>query len=643
MHMQPQSESAQPTRHVRTPEWAAGALADALAQAQLAQAPMVVEAAARGWEAPVLVLVLAEAEKQARALVEAGAEAGAEANAEMQRKAHPVTYSEVLADPELEKIISSMEQYHHDLARDLWRHKQYWWFIQIIAPITRLPQEVLHQILLIIIDNANDSPLFLMQVCKLWYNTVTGIWASLNLRTTTPRGAVLRKLERNQWRLDVVVDTESDRGDFTPPEGAYQAIIAAIQAASRWRSLVIETFPSQTDIPEHLVNSGLHQCSGAVMSRLGTFTIKCPCEMSPLLEHLLRILGTTASRELTKVQINSANVISFLVPTYSPIFRSVTVLSLDAPGLPNPVDLLPHLHQLESLTASHLPLPVYHNSAILPFVHTLRHLKLRSVSIQWMSGRTFHVLETCALILPLHRHVLHTFCTTLPNCKHLSFEGHPLDILEGVSAHNLPHLSVMSSCSYNPQGSRQLVRFSSHTLRQNRLMPRSLHISIEATTQAWIKALAFMSNLEELVIHGAQPSSLGVEVLQSLVVRPVQADNLGTTSAPVGQNTPACPSLKQFGIRYRRWLRPTEDFDLIPEFMSIIRSRQQSKCSLQSFRIWRSSNQKDPLELIERSRISLKGFECLANVSAMKGGNLLELVASRLLEVFGKSSTTCSK
>jgi hypothetical protein len=123
------------------------------------------------------------------------------------------------------------------------------------------------------------------------------------------------------------------------------------------------------------------------------------------------------------------------------------VLSLDTPGLRNPVDLLPHLHQLETLTASHLPLPVYHDDVNLPFVHTLRHLTLRAVSIQWMSGRTFHVLESCTLLFPLHRHVLHTFRTTLPNCKHLTFEGYPLDILDGVSAHKLAHLSVMCSCS----------------------------------------------------------------------------------------------------------------------------------------------------------------------------------------------------
>jgi len=473
---------------------------------------------------------------------------------------------------------------------------------------------------------------------------VTGIWASLKLGTRTPKDAVTSTLERNQWLLDISVDTETDRGDFTPPEGAYEAIFTAIEATSRWRSFVIETFPAQADLPEDMVNHGLQRCSNAVMSCLRTFKIKCACEMSPLLDHLLHILSTTASEGLATVEINSANVISLLVPTYSSIFHSVSVLSLDTPGLRNPVDLLPHLHQLESLTASHLPLPVNHNGVNLPFVHTLRHLKLRSVSIQWMSGRTFHALESCTLLFPLHHLVLHTFHTILPNCKNLTFQGYPLDILEGVSAYNLTRLSVMTSCS-KPWGNRQLVRFSSQVLREHRLPPRILHISIEATNKAWTKALAFMSNLEELVIDNTQPSSLGVKALQSFVVHPVHANNMGPTSAPGRLNTPVCPSLKRFGLRYHCWLRPSEHFDLIPEIMSIIWSRQQSKFSLQSFRIWTECDQKDPVELIEDSRISIEGFMRLENEGAIKGGNLLQLVVSRLVENMfkpsGKSFTTC--
>jgi len=136
------------------------------------------------------------------------------------------------------------------------------------------------------------------------YTIVAGIWASLKLGTSTPRDAVARKLERNQWLLDIVVDTEIDRGDFTQSETAYGAIFASIKATSRCRGLVVQTFPAQTNFPEHLVTRALQGCSNATMSRLRSFKIKCACEMSPLLERLLRILGTTAGAELTTVETN---------------------------------------------------------------------------------------------------------------------------------------------------------------------------------------------------------------------------------------------------------------------------------------------------------------------------------------------------
>jgi len=559
-------------------------------------------------------------------------------------KAQTFTYADVLADSKLMHLIYSIPDYRRILPCHLYRRphttQKYWWLIQITTPITRLPPELLHQILLFIIDEASDSPLALMRVCKHWYAIVTGIWASLKLGTTTPKDAVTTKLKRNQLVLDVVVDTEIDRGYLTPSEGAYQAIFAAIDATDRWRSFVVETFPPQADLPEHLVNSGLQGCSGAVMNRIRTFRIKCACETSSLLDHLLRILGKSASRELTTVEINSPNVISFLAPTYSTIFHSVKVLSLclDNPGLRNPVDLLPHLHQLESLTASHLSFP---NDVDVPFVHTLRHLSLRAVSIQWMSGKTFHALKSCTLLLPRHRHIQHAFSTTLPNCKHLTFQGYPLHVLNGVSARNLDHLSVTCSSSFKLRGTWELVQFSSQALRQSRLSPRILHLSIEATSEAWRKALAFISGLEELVIENARPSSLGAKVLQSLVVRPIHTPNSGSTATPGDRNAPLCPSLKRLGLRYRRWLRPNEHFDLIPEFRSIILSRQRSEFPLQSFQIWIRSDENDPLELIDGLSISLEGFERLIDASAI---SVPQAMASKLVENMekpsGKSSTT---
>jgi len=594
----------------------AEAEARARAEAQAAEAQAEVRAeGARAW-AWAQTQEGARAVARAEALVQTWGPRGR--LAEVRKSTCLVTYSEVLADSKLKEIIYSIDpDNRRRLAHDLWSSshtlQEDWWFIQIIVPITRLPPELLQQIFLILINEPSHSPLELMPVCKNWYTTVTGIWASLNLGTGTPKQAVISKLNRNPWLVDVVVDTEIDRGDFTPLEDAYEAVFAAIEATSRWRTFVVETFPAQTDLPEHIVNRGFQRCSNAVMDRLRTFKIKSACEMSPLLDRLLRILGTSASGELTTVEINSANVISFLAPTYSSMFHSIKVLRLDTPGLHNPVDILPHLHQLEVLTASYLSLPIYRNNVNLPFVHTLRHLRLRAVSIQWMSGRTFHALETCTLRFPLHRHVLHASRTTLPNCKSLTFQGYPLNILDGVSAHKLTHLFVTSSCSHKPRGGPQLIRFASQALRENRFAPRILHISIEATTQAWTKALVFMSNLEELVIDNAQPSSLGVKALQSLVIHPVHANNLGPTTTPGRLNTPVCPSLKRFGLRYRRWLRTTEHFDLIPTIASIILSRKQSGFSLQSFQIWTTSDRVDPLELIDGVWINIEGFVCLAH------------------------------
>ena len=434
---------------------------------------------------------------------------------------------------------------------------------------------------------------------------------------------VAKKLERNQWLLDVVVDTDSDRGDFTPSDSAFEAIFAVIEASSRWRGFVVESFPGQADLPQDLVNRGLQRCPNATMNRFTTFKIKSTCEASPLLNGLLHILGTTAGSKLTTVEINSPNVISLLAPSYPSIFQSIKDLSLDTPGIPNPVDLLPHLHQLETFAASHISFPIYQNDVDLPFIHTLRYLTLRAVSVHWMSGRTFHVLEYCTLIFPLHRNTLHTFSATLPNCKHLTFKGSPLDILNGISARRLTHFSVTCSGSFDGRGSQQLVQLSRQAWGGQRLTPTVLHISIEATNQAWVNALFFMSTLEELIIESAGPASLGGKVFRSLIVWPTLR----------GQRAPLCSSLKRLTLKYRRWLRRTERFSLIPDLMYVIKSRERSNYALESLRICMTSNQEDPLELIEESRMSQKGLQRLANESGITGEEFLELVTTGLIQI----------
>ena len=576
--------------------------------------------------APLLLLPQLPTEWQV-AESEAQAEASAVACAWARAQGESVPS---LADSStIRDILTSLNL--NGVARDLWDRSpetrdEYSRIIQFIAPITRLPLELLHQIFLVIIDETSGPPSVLMLVCKHWHAIVTTIWASLNLGTRTPMDVVARKLEKNQWFLDIVVDTESDRSDFTPSDSDFEAIFTAIEATSRWRSLIMKSFPGQADLPEHLVNRGLQQCSNATMNRFTTLKVKRACKASPLLDGLLRILGTTASSELTTMEIDSESVISFLVPTCPSIFHSVKVLSLDTPGTRNPVDLLPHLYQLETFTASHISFPIYHNDIDLPFIHTIRHLSLRAVPIQWMSGRSFIVLEHCTLIFPLHHHVLHTFRTTLPNCKDLIFQGFPLDILNGISAHKLTHLSVSCPGSFNGRGDQQLAQLSRRALGGSRLAPKILHISIKATNQAWMNALAFMSNLEELEIHNAQPSSLRAKVFQSLVGQPAHASNLGAPSIPGELGARLCPLLRRLGLKYDRWLRPSEQFDLTPVFVTVIRSRQYSNCPLESFSLRMRNDQRDPLELIEGSQMSVEGFKRLAKESGIQD-TLLDFTA----------------
>ena len=509
-------------------------------------------------------------------------------------------------------ILSHLNCYEitHHLWHDSHETKdEYECITDFIAPINRLPFELLRQIFLIIIDGVSGLPLLL--VCKQWNAIVTSIWAPLYLRTMTPLDVVTRQLERNRWLLDVCMDTDPDRGTWCmyPGSGDFLPIFAAIKACSRWRSLVVESLPDQCALPKALVDYGLQRYTNNPMSSFTTFKIKSTCNTShsPLLDHLLVILGT-AARALITVEINSANVISLLSRSYPSMFHSIKVLSLNTPGIPNPVDLLPHLHQLETFTASHISFPIYRDSVDLPFIHTLRHLHLRAASIQWMDGRAFPVLEDCTLIFPLYCHVLYTFRAALPNCTNLAFQGYPLDILGGILAHKLAHLSVASSGSFNRRGSRQLVWLSSQILGQTRLTPKSLHISIEATNRAWVNALGFMSNLEELVISNARPCSLGAKVLQSLVVQPII---LGAISIPGEPGAPLCPLLRRFVLRYRRWLRLSEEFDLISVFESIIQSRQHSNHSLTRFSLWITGYPRGPLELIEESQLSVRGFDHL--------------------------------
>ena len=145
-----------------------------------------------------------EEEKQGAAAALLLAEGLGEARAQARGERVP----DRLADPRtIADILTSLIRSH--IARDLWDDsvgkRDFGCIIQFIVPINRLPIELLHQIFLAIIEESSGPPSVLMLVCKQWHSIITSIWASLNLGTTTPIDAVTRKLERNQWLLDIEI------------------------------------------------------------------------------------------------------------------------------------------------------------------------------------------------------------------------------------------------------------------------------------------------------------------------------------------------------------------------------------------------------------------------------------------------------
>ena len=75
-------------------------------------------------------------------------------------------------------ILSNLNRY--GVAFDLWHRShgtrdEYSSITQFIAPITRLPLELLHEIFLIFIDEDSGPPSTLMLVCKHWHVIVTSI------------------------------------------------------------------------------------------------------------------------------------------------------------------------------------------------------------------------------------------------------------------------------------------------------------------------------------------------------------------------------------------------------------------------------------------------------------------------------------
>jgi hypothetical protein len=131
---------------------------------------------------------------------------------------------------------------------------------------------------------------------------------------------------------------------------------------------------------------------------------------------------------LARAHIFSSSFVTQLLDRhhYNPLFY-LADLHIDGRQLNEPVEILPLLSScLQSLTAYYLPLREYCISVYLPLTRALRRLHLEGVSVQWMGGRVFPMLQHCSILAPRKLARLANYHVHLPSCQEMVFDGHPL-------------------------------------------------------------------------------------------------------------------------------------------------------------------------------------------------------------------------
>ena len=402
-----------------------------------------------------------------------------------------------------------------------------------------------------------------MLVCRHWHDIMLftpGIHSRLMIDPWTKK----RDIERfgRRWLLDVAVgrrvltvDHSWDEWNNDPGE-FYACFMAAASAASRWRSLVLVLFPPPGECEDLQI---MHP-----LQHLESFKLAASCNLGNFLEPLITAITTTTTSRFTVMEVSHPDALLLLVqPAHFQIFSSLTTLRFICRRMPNPVDILPYLHKLEIFEAHHLSLPNYSLAADLPLTQILRVLHLKSVSVQWIAGRTFPALKECAMIFPHHVDTIQS--VYMPSCSILKYDSNNLGALEHFHHPPLDRLEIKCGQWRTWRGTLQLVAvhpiFAAQSLT-------CLHLEIKCSERLLEYMLRLVSALEELWMGLSSPYALSSAFFLAFA-----AGGRNASVGPPGQTvSPLCRKLRKLHMHYKRWSRGAERNGLIPAFGAIVAS-----------------------------------------------------------------------
>jgi len=416
-----------------------------------------------------------------------------------------------------------------------------------------------------------------MLVCRHWRDimlSTPGIHSQLRIYCWTERKDIDRFGRR--WLLDVTVDiqhllTDTRGGIMVPsfnPVKSHACIMAAAEAASRWRSLALLSL-SPLGRYENL--QIMHP-----LQHLESFKLAASCDLGNFLEPLITAITRTVTPRFTVLEVFHPDTALYIVQlAHFRAFSSLTTLRLICRRMQNPVDILPSLHKLEIFDAHHLCLPIDPPAVDLPLTQTLRKLRLKCVSIQWMAGQIFPALEECSIIFPQYADIFQS--VYMPSCSILRYDFNSLSALEHFHCPRLGKLEIKCGQWRKWRGNLQLAAL--HPIFAAQSLTR-LHLKIKCSERLLNYMLRLAPALEDLWMGLSSPHALSGTFFLAFA-----AGGRNTTVEPSGRTiAPLCKQLRKLHLHYKRWSRGTERNGLIPAFGAIVASHPAKEQTF-SFRL----------------------------------------------------------
>ena len=377
---------------------------------------------------------------------------------------------------------------------------------------------MLTNIFLYAVEAYQMTPYQLVAVCRRWRNVINGmshLWSTLRLGTYTEIENIDIWLDRSgQALLTIKIDPRRDieiRSDDKP----YAGLQHALSSVDRWQNLVVASSPTPEAFGE-----AVDFRTAKPFERLTSLELGQRCQDSATLTPLLDHISKTAIL-LSDISLRSPCVIaSFLQPPMSLVLSMITTLVIDGKGISEPISILPLLGNLQVFEATHLPILPYDTDTSLPFLSTLRQLKLRGVPIQWMAGREFKCLEDCAIIHALGQERIQ-LGINMPCCKTLAYQGHPIGTLHHF---HTPLAKKLVLNTHDTKRNRVQQHLDLFRIDGKLSHIHTLHLTLWCSEGALANALGCMELLKELILSIAYPSSSWETFLMSLAAEPSSED-----------------------------------------------------------------------------------------------------------------------